>query len=141
MFARHDKSFQLFMQGHPEYDACTLLREYRRDIGRYLRGEREYYPPMPQGYFDRESTALAEAFRNRALADRRIELIADFPRQPLEGRLESRWRESAVGIYQNWFELLKGRKAERRSPAIPLRRVWRDWPSSRARSAAGGSVR
>ena len=38
----------------------TLLLEYRRDIGRFLRGERDTYPPMPQGYFDEETVRGAD---------------------------------------------------------------------------------
>jgi homoserine O-succinyltransferase len=140
MFARHDKSFQLFLQGHPEYEAGTLLREYRRDIGRFLRGEREHYPAMPRGYFDADAAASVAAFQEQALAERRVELIADFPRRTLEPSLQNRWRRSAVDIYRNWFELLKARKAERRPSAIPLRRVWRDWPTARVRPATAGST-
>ena len=44
MFAKQEKSFHLFLQGHPEYEALTLLREYRRDICRYLNREREIIP-------------------------------------------------------------------------------------------------
>ena len=58
-FVKQRKSLFVFFQGHPEYDAMTLLLEYRRDIGRFLRGERETYPPMPQGYFDDEIVACA----------------------------------------------------------------------------------
>ncbi len=79
MFARHEPSFHLFLQGHPEYAADTLLREYRRDVGRYLRGERADYPAMPQGYFGGEAVDRIEAFRNRAKADRRGDLFAAFP--------------------------------------------------------------
>ena len=48
------KSFGIqfvFLQGHPEYDANSLAREYRRDLGRYLRRETETTPPRPKGYF------------------------------------------------------------------------------------------
>ena len=41
LFAKQDGSFFLFFQGHPEYEADTLLREYRRDVARFLAGERE----------------------------------------------------------------------------------------------------
>ena len=54
-FVKQRKSLFVFFQGHPEYEATTLLLEYRRDIGRFLRRERETYPPMPQGYFDQET--------------------------------------------------------------------------------------
>jgi homoserine O-succinyltransferase len=138
IFARHDRSFHLFLQGHPEYEPDTLLREYRRDIGRYLRGERDEYPAAPHGYLDADAAALAEAFRERALADRRPDLMRSFPKRALETGIAAAWRGSAVAIYENWFDYLTGRKLERRSPALPRRRVWRDWPIT-AVQAAGTS--
>ena len=134
MFARHDRSFHLFLQGHPEYEPDTLLREYRRDIGRYLRGERDDYPAAPHGYFDGEAAALAAAFRKRALADRRPDLIRSFPKRALETGIAAAWRATAIAIYENWFDYLKARKLERRSPALPRRRVWRDWPAAALRA-------
>jgi homoserine O-succinyltransferase/O-acetyltransferase len=138
MFVRQEGSFHLFLQGHPEYEADAILREYRRDIGRYLRGERDRYPAMPRGYFDGEATAALEAFRKRALAERGGDLIKSFPR--LEAGLGGGWRASAVAIYANWFDYLKGRKAERRSPLLLRRRTWRDWPRRGAQLAADGPV-
>jgi len=58
MFVKERKSLFLFFQGHPEYDADSLPREYRRDVGRFLRSERESYPGMPKGYFDEATTGL-----------------------------------------------------------------------------------
>ena len=138
MFARQDKSFHLFLQGHPEYEATTLLREYRRDVGRYLRRERDTYPALPQGYLNDEAAAVAAAFRALALADRRDHLIASFPMGALEAGLESPWRDCAVGIYQKWLEFQRGRKAERRPRGTPLRRAWRDWPGAGAQPAVEG---
>ncbi|MGC1278678.1 MAG: homoserine O-succinyltransferase, partial [Xanthobacteraceae bacterium] len=83
-FAKQDGSFFLFFQGHPEYEADTLLREYRRDIARFLAGERERYPAVPLGYFNDGAAAVAETFRNRALRERHGELIAEFPKSTLE---------------------------------------------------------
>src|SRR6202047_83663 len=102
MFARQDKSFHLYLPGHPEYEAKTPLREYRRDVARYLRREREHYPALPVGYIDDRAAAVAAAFRERALADRRAHLIAGFPMGVLETGLESPWRPCAVGIYEKW---------------------------------------
>jgi len=136
MFCRQEQSFHLFLQGHPEYEADTLLREYRRDIGRYLRGERESYPAMPRGYFDEEAKIALDAFRARALAERSADLLKSFPLHRLESGLAGGWRPSAIGIYQNWLDYLKGRKAERPSPSAPRRRTWRDWPPRGAQLAA-----
>src|SRR5262249_8638171 len=69
-FVKQRKSLFVFFQGHPEYEAHTLLGEYRRDVGRFLRRERETYPAMPERYFDRATTAALQALRERALVER-----------------------------------------------------------------------
>ncbi len=144
-FARQDGSFFLFFQGHPEYEADTLLREYRRDVARFLTGEREHYPPPAFGYFSDDAAAAAEAFRARALRDRRSELIAEFPKSMLEAGLQCPWRAAALGTYEKWCAYLSARKAERRtvaapSPGVRLRRTWRDWPLG-TRTPAGSPAR
>jgi homoserine O-succinyltransferase/O-acetyltransferase len=144
-FAKQDGSFFLFFQGHPEYEADTLLREYRRDAVRFLSGEREDYPAMPLGYFSDDGAAFAEAFRKRALRNRCSELNAEFPKSALEAGLQCPWRAAALGTYEKWCAYLSARKAERRTVAVPLpglrlRRTWRDWPRG-TRQTADGSVR
>jgi len=134
-FAKQDGSLFLFFQGHPEYDADTLLREYRRDAARFLGCEREDYPAPPLGYFNDDAMALATAFRARALAERHVDLIADFPKVGLEAGLQNPWRTAALGIYEKWVALLAARKAERRRSNVPLRRTWRDWPAVLRRAA------
>ena len=61
-FVREEQGGSLFVffQGHPEYETDTLAREYRRDVGRFLRGEREHYPAAPEGYFNDAATALVQ---------------------------------------------------------------------------------
>ncbi len=142
MFVGPERSFHslfLFLQGHPEYEAGTLLREYRRDVGRFLRGEQERYPAMPQGYFNEEAAAIVDAFHARALGERRADLIADFPMRTLEAGLGVRWQCSAAGIYEKWLDYLKERKAERPTPMIPLQPVARrNWQSCAVRPTADG---
>ena len=36
LFVNEERSLEVFLQGHPEYDADTLAREYRRDLLRFL---------------------------------------------------------------------------------------------------------
>ena len=52
LFTRPGRSLFVFAQGHPEYDATSLGREYLRDMGRFLRGEGAC-PAIPENYFDR----------------------------------------------------------------------------------------
>ena len=134
------RSLFVFFQGHPEYEGDTLLREYRRDIGRFLRGEREHYPAAPQNYFNDAAAAAAEAFRARALNDRRESLIAGFPMRTLEAGSDGAWHRPAVRIYENWLRDLRVRIADRRKVvAARPRSRHRGWLNGAARSAADRS--
>ncbi len=105
------KSLFVHFQGHPEYKAETLLKEYRRDIKRFLRGERDTYPTMPHGYFDESAVKVLAEFQRTALADRREEHLASFP-EGLEKTLQNTWQSSATCIYRNWLQYVLAKKAE-----------------------------
>jgi len=111
-FVKERKSLFVFFQGHPEYDPNTLLLEYRRDIGRFLRGERDVYPSMPHGYFDEETVDALAALRKRALTDRREQLLGELPIESVASRVRNSWSASAVCIYRNWLQYLCARKAQ-----------------------------
>ena len=136
-FVREDpgRSLFLFIQGHPEYETGSLLREYRRDVVRFLRGEREHYPAAPHGYFNDEATALVDAFRARAIHERRESLIADFPMSALEPGIENTWRGSAIGIYEKWIEFL-AQKTGSGSFRSSRRQVQRSAPRGSTRPTA-----
>jgi homoserine O-succinyltransferase len=109
-FVKQRKSLFVFFQGHPEYEAVTLLLEYRRDIGRFLRGEGDTYPPMPHGYFDQETVDALVALRERALVDRREEVLAEFPTAMAAGKVTNTWRSTAESLYRNWLLYIHARK-------------------------------
>jgi homoserine O-succinyltransferase len=90
----------VFYQGHPEYDAGALFREYRRDVGRFLGGTMEHYPEMPAGYFDHEQTHSFNAFRARAQRQRSRDLLEEFP----ESSPVHLWHDVAIRLYGNWLE-------------------------------------
>jgi homoserine O-succinyltransferase len=106
------QSLFVHFQGHPEYTSHTLLKEYRRDIKRFLRAEREMYPSMPKGYFDSAAVGLLNNFRELVISDRREELMEGFPEAAVIGSLQNKWRAAAVSIYTNWLEYLVHNKAE-----------------------------
>lgn len=103
----------LFFQGHPEYEACTLLREYRRDIGEFLAGARRNYPDMPLNYFSPPGIAALDRFHERVIAAPDPELLKDFPFVACEQDLRAPWREIAVGIWSNWIASLHLRRMSR----------------------------
>jgi homoserine O-succinyltransferase/O-acetyltransferase len=133
LFVRQTKSLFVHFQGHPEYDTRTLLKEYRRDIRRFLRRERETYPTMPQGYFDSEASKLLDEFRENALARRHEEVLSVFPEAAVVERLHNSWQSSAFCIYRNWLGYIASKKAE--APAFAA--LARTGRAARPQIAAG----
>jgi homoserine O-succinyltransferase len=122
---RQAQSLFLFFQGHPEYDERSLLNEYRRDVGRFLRRERDHYPAMPCRYFDERTADALAAFERRAASERGEGLLAELP-VPAETSVTSSatWRPFAVAIYRNWLAHISAQKRRRLRPAqyvAPLR--------------------
>src|SRR5579864_1708342 len=109
---RKKQSLFVHFQGHPEYQAHTLFKEYRRDIKRFLRQERETYPTAPVGYFCEKATNCLTEFQHEAIANRSEEVMTDFPETFLTGSLQNGWRASAVKVYSNWLSLISEKKTK-----------------------------
>lgn len=117
-------SLLVHFQGHPEYGELTLFKEYRRDVKRFLRGERETYPAVPRAYFGTEAVQLAENYRKLAVAGRSERAFEKFPEVELIAALQNTWRASSVRIYRNWLEILLDKKSSSQ-PATVMSRVGR----------------
>jgi homoserine O-succinyltransferase len=110
MFIKEENSLFVFLQGHPEYDSHTLLREYRRDVGRYLRCETNSYPSLPRDYFE-PSTALAlNELREKALSNRSAAFAVQLTSTLERIEVENTWRATAVRLYRNWLDYICARK-------------------------------
>lgn len=113
LFAKQKrKSLFIHCQGHPEYAKHTLLKEYRRDIKRFIRGERETYPSMPKDYFNTHVTELLTAYREQVLADPREELLSFFPYDVIAETLQNGWHTAGIRLYRNWLEHVRSRKRQ-----------------------------
>jgi homoserine O-succinyltransferase/O-acetyltransferase len=112
-FIKDHKKLFLFFQGHPEYESDTLLREYRRDVGRYFRGEAPLYPSMPQSYFDRDIVAALTLLREKAVRGEGGELFPEVSAALTEAKIENSWYASATNIYRNWLRYICAQKSLR----------------------------
>jgi homoserine O-succinyltransferase len=113
LFVKKKKaSLFVHFQGHPEYGTRSLLKEYRRDIKRFLRRERETYPTMPHGYFDEAAAKLLSDFQKSVVGEPREELLAKFPEAAMSSAVRGTWQISAASIYRNWLQFLVSRKAD-----------------------------
>jgi homoserine O-succinyltransferase len=105
-FVKQVEGLFVFFQGHPEYESETLRGEYRRDVGRYLKGEMGTYPLLPLDYFEEETERSLREFEDKARASRQEKLLGDLS-AVLDGvRIHNTWRSTAVLIYRNWLEHL-----------------------------------
>jgi homoserine O-succinyltransferase/O-acetyltransferase len=112
LFVKQRKqSLFVHFQGHPEYFNRTLLKEYRRDIRRFLTRERETYPAMPRGYFDAEAVNLLNEFQKNAESHRQEDLLDVFPESAVADTLQNTWHRSALCVYRNWLQLLASKRA------------------------------
>ncbi len=91
-------------QGHPEYDVFSLLKEYRREVTRYLNGDRSDYPPLPQYYLGDEAEAMAMDFMELALTGK-VD-AADFPESAINPLLDNTWIDSAKSVIGTWIGLV-----------------------------------
>ena len=137
-FVKQQKnSLFVHFQGHPEYETRSLLGEYRRDMGRFLRRENEICPTIPSGYFDKESEEILTAFRQKALSDRRPELFAAFPADRLAKDLRNVWSPAATRIYRNWLAYIASQRARRSRPLALTEGVDRRWIRTAVPAEAG----
>ena len=96
----------VFLQGHPEYDANSLAREYRRDMDLYLRGETDRVPTRPEGYFGAEAEAKLSAMCCRAHGQRSQKQIQDLSIIEALAPAEGLWRAAAVSFFRSWIEMV-----------------------------------
>jgi homoserine O-succinyltransferase len=112
IFVKQDESLFVFFQGHLEYESDTLMREYRRDALRYVKGESTAYPLLPRGYFDRETEVTLTALRDKAVSCRSAQLFNSVAAATENARIRNTWQSSASQIYRNWLECICARKME-----------------------------
>ena len=115
LFIKQGRSLLTFSQGHPEYDADTLGKEFRRDMRLYADGRRASPPLPPQRYFmpQTEVDMMAAAFSIKPGAD------ADLGPAPRSRFSDPPpWRRVGALLARNWLGLIAARKnPDIRAPA------------------------
>ncbi len=139
IFARQLESRFIFFQGHPEYDASSLQREYMRDLARFLSGERDSYPNIPVGYFDAATVAELEAFEQRARAKRDPMLAAELPGLTLRPDIAA--GAAANTIFRNWLGFLREEAREPGAVAEVIMPSWSNFTSARLQPPRPASLR
>lgn len=107
MASSADQFRVIYFQGHPEYDVNSLLKEYRRELHRFARGELADAPPFPENYFPPQAAAIAGEQANEAAAARtRGETFVDSLEEDIGSLLDNTWGDTAKAIVNNWLGLV-----------------------------------
>ncbi len=97
----------VYFQGHPEYDTVSLLKEYRRELERYLAGELEGSPPHPTGYLSASATRLVNRHLEQAVAARDAgRRPPPLPEEQVLAELDNTWADTGRAIFANWLGLV-----------------------------------
>lgn len=107
-----DDCLLVLYQGHPEYGRLTLLREYRRDYRRFLRGDQRTAPLPPTDYLAPAAAAIVRQLSQAPLSQTRS-ATPEFPFAELSEHCSDRWQAEARRLYQNWLQLVAARVKER----------------------------
>ncbi len=122
-FAKSFGAQFVFLQGHPEYEANSLAKEYRRDMASYLRGETDKRPARPQGYFAPEAEMELRLMERRAREDSGRQVMEDLSKIEALAPTEAPWRDAAISFYRSWIEtiLTSTRRRSTNAPEAELR--------------------
>ncbi len=97
----------VFFQGHPEYDAISLLKEYKREVTLFADGRREDYPPLVENYFPLQAGAILDEHRERVVAARATgRPIPEFPEKLIARYLDNTWHDTAEAVINNWIGMV-----------------------------------
>ncbi len=97
----------VFFQGHPEYNANSLLKEYKREVFRFLGDERQSAPRYPEHYFSDEAMEIAATYMERAeKAKSNGSALPEFPEKDLEPHLDNTWSDTGKAMVNNWLGLV-----------------------------------
>lgn len=107
MAASPDQFRFIYLQGHPEYDIHSLLKEYKREVRRFLGGEIPAPPPFPDHYLNGEAAALASGYVERAARAREAgDPVPETLERDIVPLLDNTWGDTAKAIVNNWLGLV-----------------------------------
>ena len=93
----------LFCQGHPEYGPDVLMREYVRDLKRYLDGDSATLPDVPAHYLDRQAEQQLRRARDGARPGHGDGVLAATQAIARSVAFTHGWQSVASDIYGNWL--------------------------------------
>ncbi len=99
----------VFLQGHPEYFADTMAREYRRDLRRWIADPARPFPDIPLHYFPELTHARLLHHAELVRAQRDPVLLEDFPLPSDYADTAHDWSSHSRQFFTNWLRAVEQR--------------------------------
>jgi len=97
----------IYFQGHPEYSAVSLLKECKREVNRYIAGERPKLPRIPENYLRDAGESIAQAHIDEVVAAlQKGRTPPEFPEIELMQYVDNTWGDTGRAIVNNWLGLV-----------------------------------
>lgn len=97
----------VYFQGHPEYNAVSLLKEYKRELQRFINDVRDTEPLLPRNFFSEDAAAIASRFLQESLAAKSSGTeMPVFPDAELEALVHNTWGDTGKALVNNWLGLV-----------------------------------
>lgn len=97
----------VWLQGHPEYDRISLLKEFKREVDRYTEGELADLPPLPEHYLDAAAARIARHHLDDVGTARDAgRLPPTFPEADLVAGIDNTWTDTGKALFNNWLGLV-----------------------------------
>ena len=109
--------FLSFCRAIPNMTQIRLLREYRRDVIRFLDGQRTDYPAIPENFFS--ASTLEKLKLLEAAIERRTETNATARLAEILANEQcvASWSDGAVKLFRDWLTTVAERAGDRRESA------------------------
>ena len=97
----------VYLQGHPEYDAISLLKEYKREVERFFNGSSRSYPEYPENYFNAATVSILDSYQSQVVqAKNNGSSLPLFPESQVAPHIDNTWRDTGKSIFNNWLGLV-----------------------------------
>lgn len=111
----------VYFQGHPEYDVDSLLKEYKREVLRYVAGDRAHYPRYPDHYLPTPAIKILDDHAKLV-----IEAVAagreapPVPEDEVLPYLDNTWTDTGKALFNYWLGLVyRLTDLDRKKPFAP----------------------
>jgi len=104
IFTHSDNPASFYFQGHPEYQPLTLLKEFLRDLRRYVAGETFICPSVPVAYLDTPAEEEFMVLREWAMAGH--DVMPGAHARAGSATFRQSWIDPAAQLYTNWLDIV-----------------------------------